>query len=123
MSAGTTLSDQARPVLLRGVRTHWDAVRGNWVLLAHYDFANEDSMAYFTTRLRQAPRDVAFGLRHVLDHADTPDKQDAAAAALEFKTDLLWAQLDALYSAYVTPGNIPPGTWIPGEGLIAQGAP
>ena len=34
MSAGTTLPDQARPVLLRGVRTHWDAVRGNWVLLA-----------------------------------------------------------------------------------------
>ena len=34
MSAGTPLSDQACPVLLRGVRTHWDAVRGNWVLLA-----------------------------------------------------------------------------------------
>ena len=34
MSAGTTLPDQSRPVLLRGVRTHWDAVRGNWVLLA-----------------------------------------------------------------------------------------
>ena len=34
MSDGTTLPDQARPVLLRGVRTHWDAVRGNWVLLA-----------------------------------------------------------------------------------------
>ncbi len=34
MSAGTTLPDQARPVLLRGVRTHWDAVRSTWVLLA-----------------------------------------------------------------------------------------
>jgi len=34
MNAGSALSDQARPVLLRGVRTHWDAVRGTWVLLA-----------------------------------------------------------------------------------------
>ncbi len=34
MSAETTLPDDARPVLLRGVRTHWDAVRGSWVLLA-----------------------------------------------------------------------------------------
>ena len=34
MSAQTTLADGARPVLLRGVRTHWDKVRGNWVLLA-----------------------------------------------------------------------------------------
>ena len=80
-------------------------------------------MAYFTNRLKQAPRDVAFGLSYVLDHADTPSTQDAAAAALEFKTDLLWAQLDALYSAYVTPGNIPPGAWAPGEGLITKGAP
>ena len=34
MSAEVTLPDDARPVLLRGVRTHWDAVRSTWVLLA-----------------------------------------------------------------------------------------
>ena len=34
MSAGAALPDDARPVLLRGVRTHWDAVRSTWVLLA-----------------------------------------------------------------------------------------
>ncbi len=34
MSPETTFPDEARPVLLRGVRTHWDKVRGNWVLLA-----------------------------------------------------------------------------------------
>jgi pyrroloquinoline quinone biosynthesis protein D len=28
------LPDAARPALLRGVRTHWDKVRGTWVLLA-----------------------------------------------------------------------------------------
>ena len=60
---------------------------------------------------------MAFGLAWVLDHADTAEKQDAAAAALVFKTDVLWSQLDALYPAYVTPGRIPPGAWQPGEGL------
>ena len=29
-----TLPDDARPALLSGVRTHWDAVRGRWFLLA-----------------------------------------------------------------------------------------
>ncbi|MEO1140669.1 MAG: hypothetical protein AAFW87_14580, partial [Pseudomonadota bacterium] len=50
----------------------------------------------------------------VLDHADTVEKQDAAANALIFKTNVLWSQLDALYSAYVEPGRIPPGAWLPG---------
>ena len=65
---------------------------------------------------------MAFGLAWVLDHADTAEKQDAAAAALVFKTDVLWAQLDALWAAYVEPGRIPPGAWRPGEGLVAAAA-
>jgi len=94
-------------------KIHAERIEG---LLAHYDFANEVSMSYFKRRLTEAPEDVAFGLAYVLDHADTGEKQDAAAAALIFKTDLLWAQLDALRSAYVVPGEIPPGAWRPGEG-------
>jgi pyrroloquinoline-quinone synthase len=86
-------------------------------LLQHYAFADDRSLAYFRNRLREAPEDVAFGLAYVLDHADTAEKQDAAAAALTFKTDVLWAQLDALHSAYVVPARIPPGAWVPGEGL------
>ncbi len=86
-------------------------------LLAHYDFANADSLSYFSNRLDQAPRDVAFGLKWVLDHADTVEKEDQACAALIFKTEVLWAQLDALHSAYVVPGRIPPGAWRPGEGM------
>lgn len=85
-------------------------------LLAHYDFADDRSLAYFRKRLSEAPVDVAFGLDYVLTHADTLEKQDAAAAALTFKTDVLWAQLDALWHGYVE-GNIPPGAWRPGEGL------
>ncbi|VDS08372.1 Pyrroloquinoline-quinone synthase [Paracoccus haematequi] len=85
-------------------------------LLAHYDFADDASLSYFKKRLTEAPEDVAFGLDYVLTHADTLEKQDAAAAALIFKTDVLWAQLDALWHGYVE-GNIPPGAWRPGEGM------
>ena len=92
-------------------------------LLKHYDFADDSSLSYFRTRLKEAPKDVEFGLNYVLDHADTLEKQDAAAAALTFKTDVLWAQLDALWHGYVE-GNIPPGAWRPGEGMAkaAKGA-
>lgn len=80
-------------------------------LLEHYAFADDAALSYFRTRLNEAPKDVAFGLAYVLDHADTLEKQDAAAAALTFKTDVLWSQLDALHSAYVAPARIPPGGW------------
>jgi pyrroloquinoline-quinone synthase len=88
-------------------------------LLANYAFANDVSMSYFRQRLKEAPKDAAFGLKWVLDHADTLEKQDAAAAALSFKTDVLWAQLDALHAAYVESGRIPPGAWREGEGRLA----
>jgi pyrroloquinoline-quinone synthase len=82
-------------------------------LLENYDFANERTLAYFKTRLTQAPRDVEFGLGFVMREARTRDQQEAALAALRFKTDVLWAQLDALYFAYVSPGLIPPGAFVP----------
>jgi pyrroloquinoline-quinone synthase len=82
-------------------------------LLENYDFANEQTLVYFKTRLTQAPRDVEFGLSYVLHEARTRDQQEAALAALRFKTDVLWAQLDALYYAYVSPGFIPPGAFVP----------
>lgn len=96
-------------------KIHTERIAG---LLKHYDFANEESISYFRNRLDEAPKDVAFGLAYVLDHADTAEKQEAAAAALTFKTDVLWAMLDALHSAYVEPGHIPPGAWRPGEGVL-----
>jgi pyrroloquinoline-quinone synthase len=82
-------------------------------LLENYDFANERTLAYFRTRLTQAPRDVKFGLAYVLREARSRDRQEASLAALSFKTDLLWAQLDALYFAYVEPGFVPPGVFVP----------
>lgn len=82
-------------------------------LLANYAFANEETLAYFRTRLVEAPKDVALGLDYVLRHAKTREEQRNCVAALTFKTDVLWAQLDALHHAYVSPGLIPPGAFVP----------
>lgn len=84
--------------------------------LAHYDFANDTTLCYFHKRLAEAPRDVEFGLTWVLDAALTVERQQAVMAALTFKCDVLWAQLDALYYAYVEPGFIPPGAYDPEAG-------
>ena len=44
-----------------------------------------------------------------------PSSSRGSFEALMFKTDLLWAQLDALHFAYVEPGLIPPGAFVPEE--------
>lgn len=81
-------------------------------MLAHYDFIHPEIMAYFRTRLDQAPRDADFALRFVRAKARTPEERDAVCDALIFKTNVLWAQLDGLYHAYVA-GHIPPGAFVP----------
>ena len=82
-------------------------------MLRHYDFVSERTLAYFTPRLTQAPRDVEFALGYVKERARTRERQEAVLAALRFKCDLLWAQLDALHHAYVSPGLPPPGAFVP----------
>ena len=83
-------------------------------MLAHYDWITQDTLAYFTPRLTQAPQDSDFALSYVQEHARTPDQQQAVLAALRFKCDVLWAQLDALHHAYVSPACPPPGAFVPG---------
>jgi coenzyme PQQ biosynthesis protein C len=82
-------------------------------LLARYDFVDEDALVYFKARLTAAPRDAGFALEYVKTHATTPALRDAVCKALLFKTDMLWAQLDALYFSYVTPRLVPPGAFTP----------
>ncbi|MBV8799122.1 MAG: pyrroloquinoline-quinone synthase PqqC [Alphaproteobacteria bacterium] len=82
-------------------------------LLEYYPFANEVTLSYFRNRLVEAPADVAFGLSYVLDHAQSREEQELCLRALRFKTDVLWAQLDALDYAYVAPGRIPVGAFVP----------
>ena len=82
-------------------------------MLANYDFVSEETLAYFGKRMSQAPRDANFALDYVKTHAKRPDQQRAVLDALIFKCNVLWAQLDALEHAYVTPGEIPPGAFRP----------
>jgi pyrroloquinoline-quinone synthase len=84
-------------------------------MLESYDFVDDRVMAYFKRRLAQAPRDSDFALAYVLDNACTREEQEGCVAAVRFKCNVLWAQLDALHHAYVTPGLIPPGAWRPEE--------
>lgn len=94
-------------------RIHKERIAG---MLENYDFVGERAMQYFRRRLDQANRDSDFALDYVKRHARTPEQQRAAIAAVRFKCNVLWAQLDALHHAYVTPGLIPPGAFRP-EGM------
>jgi coenzyme PQQ biosynthesis protein C len=82
-------------------------------MLANYDFVTRETLSYFDKRPPQAARDADFALNYVKQHARSPESQQAVLAALEFKCDVLWAMLDALYHAYVAPGHVPPGAFIP----------
>jgi pyrroloquinoline-quinone synthase len=83
-------------------------------LRQHYPWLS-DGLAYFDARLTQAPEDAQFALAWVTEHARTRSEQELAMGALSAKCDILWAQLDAIYYAYVSPGWPPPGAFRPDE--------
>jgi coenzyme PQQ biosynthesis protein C len=80
-------------------------------MLENYAFISRETLSYFNARISQAPRDADFALDYVKREARTPEQQQAVMAALEFKCSVLWAQLDALYHAYVAPAHVPPGAF------------
>jgi pyrroloquinoline-quinone synthase len=82
-------------------------------MLANYDFIGDNVMQYFRRRLVEAPKDVAFALDYVKREACTPQQQQAVLDALRFKCDVLWTQLDALHFAYIEPGLVAPGAFVP----------
>ena len=79
-------------------------------LRQHYPWLS-GGLDYFEARLTQAPEDAKFAVNFVYDNAKTRAEQDLAIQALRDKCDILWAQLDALYFAYVQPGWPPPGAF------------
>ena len=82
-------------------------------MLHNYDFVTRETLAYFAQRPPQAERDSRFALDYVKVNARTAEAQQSVIRALEFKCDVLWAMLDALYHAYVAPRHIPPGAFVP----------
>jgi pyrroloquinoline-quinone synthase len=83
-----------------------DRLQEHYPWLAH-------GLSYFTARLTQAPEDAEFASNWAFMHAQTRQQQELAIAALRQKCDILWAQLDALYYSYVSPGWAPPGAFQP----------
>ena len=81
-------------------------------LREHYPWLS-GGLDYFQGRLTQAPEDANFALAYVVKNARTRDQQEAALNALRAKCDILWAMLDALHFAYVTPAWPPPGAFRP----------
>ena len=84
-------------------------------MLANYPFVTRETLSYFDKRPPQAQRDADFALNYVKLHAKTPEQQQAVLAALEFKCGVLWSMLDVLYYAYVSPGHVPPGAFVPDQ--------
>jgi pyrroloquinoline-quinone synthase len=62
----------------------------------HYAWIDPAGLEYFRTRLVKAPRDADYALELVVARCRTREQQDAAVSALRFKTEVLWAQLDAI---------------------------
>ncbi len=62
----------------------------------HYDWIEPSGLEYFRTRLVKAPRDAQYALDLTVERCRTREQQRAAVAALRFKTEMLWAQLDAI---------------------------
>lgn len=72
----------------------------------HYPWIEAEGLGYFRKRLSEARRDVEYGLQLTLDYFDTRVAQERALDILQFKLDVLWSMLDAMYLAYVL--DMPP---------------
>lgn len=66
-----------------------------------YPWIDQEGLAYFRKRVSQASRDVEHGLAVTLDHFKTREQQEKALEILQFKLDILWSMLDAMWLAYI----------------------
>jgi pyrroloquinoline-quinone synthase len=62
----------------------------------YYTWVDPEGLAYFRSRLTQAPRDSALALELVTRYCTTRVQQERAIAALSLKCDVLWSLLDAI---------------------------
>lgn len=62
----------------------------------HYPWIDRAGLAYFRSRLTQAPRDAEHALEVVTAYCRSQPEQAGALAALSFKCDVLWSMLDAI---------------------------
>jgi pyrroloquinoline-quinone synthase len=67
----------------------------------HYPWIDASGYRYFRKRLSEARRDVQHGLQVTLDTFRTRYEQEYALNILQFKLDILWTMLDAMWMAYI----------------------
>ena len=73
----------------------------------HYPWVDAEGLAYFRSRTTAAPRDAAYGLAFVAEHARTHEDQQRCIDALERKCEILWGLLDAVEAAHRCPHLAP----------------
>jgi len=73
---------------------------------AHYPWMDPGGLEYFQNRLGEAHRDVEHGLAITLAEFTSAKQQHRALEIVQFKLDVLWSMLDAMYLAYVL--DMPP---------------
>lgn len=66
-----------------------------------YPWIKPEGYIYFRKRLNEARRDVQHGLEITLDYFKTREQQQHALGILQFKLDILWTMLDAMWMAYI----------------------
>jgi len=76
----------------------------NWP--TRYPWIDDDGLQYFRNRLSEAHRDVQHGLELTLEYFTSRAQQERALELLQFKLDVLWTMLDAMYLAYIL--DMPP---------------
>src|ERR1700745_3099153 len=65
-----------------------------------YSWIDPRGLDYFRRRVTQARHDSDEALAITLEYCNTPELQRKAVRALEFKCDVLWSMLDAIYHGY-----------------------
>lgn len=67
----------------------------------HYPWIKAEGYNYFRKRLNEARRDVQHGLDITLAYFRDRAQQEYALEILQFKLDILWTLLDAMWMAYI----------------------
>lgn len=91
-AACSSLTEMFAPNIHQRRLEHWPA---------HYPWIQPEGYGYFRQRLGEARRDVRHGLEITLDYFRTRERQERALAILQFKLDVLWSMLDAMWMAYI----------------------
>jgi pyrroloquinoline-quinone synthase len=72
----------------------------------HYGWIDPAGLGYFRARLVKAPRDAQYALDLTVERCQTDEQQRRAVSALRFKTEMLWAQLEAIDRGTTQPAGV-----------------